>query len=183
MAGTKIIKGLGQFLDQMKTLRNEDIYKVLRKSEVKALTAPRAKLAAMYRDHKGTHDLNQTDAQKSWRWRAKKHQPIHPIKESRGIIARNIYQHAVQPRNIGKNNASVWARIWAHTQNSWLIEHGRYRDPVRAYKGWNIFQKFFTTYGATINARFTEDIGYGLEKVFKRIAKETSAATARQEKK
>ncbi len=32
----KIIKGLDQFLDQMKTMRSDDIYKVLRKAEVKA---------------------------------------------------------------------------------------------------------------------------------------------------
>lgn len=176
-SSSKVIKGLGEFLDQMKTMRNEDIYKVLRKAEVKALTAPRGKLAGMYGTWVGKNDINQTDAQKSWRWRAKKHQPLHPIKESRINIAHNIYSHAIAPRNIGKNNASVWARIWGHTQNSWLIEHGRYRDPSRAYRGWKVFEKFFQMYGATINARFTEDIGYGLEKVFKRVASEINKAS------
>ena len=173
----KIIKGLAEFLDQMKTLRNEDIYKVLRKAEVKALTAPRNKLASMYGTWVGKNDLNQTDAQKSWRWRAKKHQPLHPIKESRINIAHNIYSHDIRPKNIGKKDATVWARIWGSTQNSWLIEHGRYVNPSRKYIGWKVFDHFFKTYGATINARFTEDIGYGLEKVIKRIAKEVNNAS------
>ena len=172
----KVIKGLAEFLDQMKTMRNEDIFKVLRKAEVKALTAPRGKLAGMYGTWVGKNDLNQTEAQKSWRWRAKKHQPIHPIKESRINIAHNIYSHAIRPTNIGKKNATVWARIWGSTQNSWLIEHGRYRSPSRAYRGWKVFEKFFQMYGATINARLTEDIGYGLEKVFKRVASEINKA-------
>ncbi|WP_461249368.1 hypothetical protein, partial [Streptococcus uberis] len=59
----KIIKGLAEFLDQMKTMRNDDIYKVLRKAEVKALTAPRGKLASMYGTYVGKNDNNQTDAQ------------------------------------------------------------------------------------------------------------------------
>ena len=172
----KIIKGLDQFLDQMKTMRTDDIYKVLRKAEVKALTAPRGKLASMYGQYVGKNDDNQTEAQKSWRWRAKKHQPIHPIKESRLRIAHNIYHHKVIPKNIGKNKASVWARIWGYTQNSWLIEHGRYMEPSRAYEGWQVFRKFFQMYGATINAKFTKDIGYGLDKVFARIAKEMNKA-------
>lgn len=172
----KIIKGLDQFLDQMKTMRSEDIYKVLRKAEVKALTAPRGKLASMYGTYVGKNDENQTDAQKSWRWRAKKFQPIHPITESRLRIAHNIYSHRIITKEIGKNKASVWARIWGHTQNSWLIEHGRYKDPSRAYQGWQIFRSFFQTYGATINAKFTEDVGYGLDKVFKRIANEMNKA-------
>ena len=172
----KVIKGLAEFLDQMKTMRNEDIFKVLRKAEVKALTAPRGKLASMYGTFVGKNDANQTEAQKSWRWRAKKHQPMHPIKESRINIAHNIYSHAIRPTNIGKKNATVWARIWGSTQNSWLIEHGRYRDPSRAYRGWKVFEKFFQMYGATINARFTEDIGVGLDKVFKRVASEINKA-------
>ena len=172
----KIIKGLDQFLDQMKTLHSDDIYKVLRKAEVKALTAPRGKLASMYGTFVGKNDINQTEAQKSWRWRAKKHQPMHPIRESRLRIAHNIYSHAIRPKNIGKKNATVWARIWGSTQNSWLIEHGRYKDPSRAYRGWKVFEKFFQMYGATINARFTEDIGIGLEKVFKRVASQINKA-------
>ena len=172
----KVIKGLGEFLDQMKTMRNEDIFKVLIKAEVKALTAPRGKLASMYGTYVGKNDENQTDAQKSWRWRAKKHQPMHPIKESRINIAHNIYSHAIRPKNIGRNKATVWARIWGSTQNSWLIEHGRYKDPSRAYRGWKVFEKFFQMYGATINARFTEDIGIGLEKVFKRVASQINKA-------
>ena len=175
--GRKVIKGLGEFLDQMKTLRNEDIYKVLRKAEVKALTAPRGKLASMYGTWTGKNDLNQTDAQKSWRWRAKKHQPMHPIKESRINIAHNIYSHSILPKNIGKQNRTVWARIWGSTQNSWLIEHGRYVNPARAYTGWKVFQKFFEIYGATINARFTQDIGYGLEKAISRITNEVNKAS------
>lgn len=173
----KVIKGLGEFLEQMKTLRNEDIYKILRKAEVKALTLPRGKLAGIYGTARGKHDLNQTKSQLAWRWRAKKHQPMHPVGESRVNIARNIYSHQITPKNIGKNNASVWARIWGHTQNSWLIEHGRYKDPSRAYTGWKLFEKFFKTYGATINDRFTRDIGYGLDKVFKRIASEINKAS------
>jgi len=172
----KIIKGLDQFLDQMKTMRSDDIYKVLRKAEVKALTAPRGKLASMYGTYVGKNDENQTDAQKSWRWRAKKHQPMHPIKESRLRIAHNIYSHKIVTKEIGKNKATVWARIWGKTQNSWLIEHGRYVDPSRAYQGWQVFRKFFQMYGATINAKFTADIGYGLDKVFARIAKEMNKA-------
>jgi hypothetical protein len=172
----KIIKGLDQFLDQMKTLHSDDIYKVLRKAEVSALTKPRDKLASMYGTFKGKNDENQTDAQKAWRWRAKKHQPMHPIKESRLRIAHNIYSHKIIPKEIGKNKATVWARIWGRTQNSWLIEHGRYVNPSRAYQGWQIFRKFFQMYGATINAKFTEDVGYGLEKVFARIAKEMNKA-------
>ena len=172
----KIIKGLDQFLDQMKTMRSDDIYKVLRKAEVTALTAPRDKLASMYGTYVAKNDDNQTEAQKSWRWRAKKHQPIHPIKESRLRIAQNIYSHAIIPKEIGKSKATVWARIWGRTQNSWLIEHGRYIDPSRAYQGWQIFRSFFRMYGATINAKFTEDVGHGLEKVFNRIAKEMRSA-------
>ena len=172
----RIIKGLDEFLEQMKTLRDEDIYKILNKAEIKALTKPRDRLAEMYGTWAGKNDLNQTEAQKSWRWRAKKHQPMHPIKESRINIAHNIYSHAIRPTNIGKKNATVWARIWGSTQNSWLIEHGRYIDPSRAYRGWKVFEKFFQMYGATINAKFTEDIGYGLEKVFARIAKEMNKA-------
>ena len=172
----KIIKGLDQFLDQMKTLHSDDIYKVLRKAEVKALTAPKGKLASMYGTYKAKNDDNQTDAQKSWRWRAKKHQPMHPIRESRLRIAHNIYSNKIIPKEIGKNKATVWARIFSSTQNSWLIEHGRYLDPSRAYQGWQIFRKFFQMYGATINAKFTEDVGYGLEKVFARIAKEMNKA-------
>ena len=172
----KIIKGLDQFLDQMKTLHSDDIYKVLRKAEVKALTAPKGKLASMYGTHVGKNDINQTEAQKSWRWRAKKHQPMHPIRESRLRIAHNIYSNKIIPKEIGRNKATVWARIFGRTQNSWLIEHGRYKDPSRAYQGWQIFRAFFQMYGATINAKFTEDVGYGLEKVFARIAKEMNKA-------
>ena len=87
----RIIKGLDEFLEQMKTLRDEDIYKILNKAEIKALTKPRDRLAEMYGTWAGKNDLNQTEAQKSWRWRAKKHQPMHPIKESRVNIAHNIY--------------------------------------------------------------------------------------------
>jgi hypothetical protein len=172
----KIIKGLDQFLDQMKTMRTEDIYKVLSRAEIKALTRPRDKLAGLYGTYIGKNDDNQTEAQKSWRWRANKHQPIHPIKESRLRIAHNIYSHRIIPYAIGKNKASVWSRIWSYTQNSFLIENGRYRDPARAYTGWKIFQYFFKTHAATINAKFTEDVGYGLDKVFKRIASEMNKA-------
>jgi len=172
----KIIKGLDQFLDQMKTLHSDDIYKILRKAEIKALTAPRGKLASMYGTYVGKNDINQTDAQKSWRWRAKKHQPMHPIRESRLRIAKNIYSNEIIPKEIGKNKATVWARIFGRTQNSWLIEHGRYLNPARKYTGWKVFEKFFKMYGATINAKFTEDIGIGLEKVFARVAKEINKA-------
>lgn len=172
----KIIKGLDEFLDLMKIMRSDDIYKVLHKAEVVALTRPRDELASMYGTYKGKNDDNQTEAQKAWRWRAKKHQPMHPIKESRLRIAHNIYSHKIVTREIGRNKATVWARIWGKTQNSWLIEHGRYKDPSRAYQGWQVFRKFFQMYGATINAKFTEDIGYGLDKVFARIAKEMNKA-------
>ena len=101
---------------------------------------------------------------------------MHPIRESRLRIAHNIYSNKIIPKEIGKNKATVWARIWGKTQNSWLIEHGRYKDPARAYTGWKIFQYFFKTHAATINAKFTEDVGYGLDKVFKRIAKEMNKA-------
>ena len=172
----KIIKGLDQFLDQMKTMRTDDLYKVLKKAEVKALTRPRDKLAGLYGTYIAKNDDNQTEAQKSWRWRAKKHQPMHPIKESRLRIAHNIYSNKIIPKEIGKNKATVWARIFGRTQNSWLIEHGRYKDSSRAYQGWQVFRKFFQMYGATINAKFTADIGYGLDKVFARIAKEMNKA-------
>ena len=172
----KIIKGLDEFLVQMKTLRQDDVFRVLRKSQKTALTLPQGKLAGLYASFRGKRDLNQTEAQKSWRWRAKKHQPIHPIKESRERIAQNIYSHRIIPKEIGKDKATVWARIWGKTQNSWLIEHGRYKDPSRAYQGWQIFRAFFQMYGATINAKFTEDVGYGLDKVFKRIASEMNKA-------
>ena len=175
-SNSRIIKGLDEFLEQMKTLRDEDIYKILNKAEIKALTKPKDRLAEMYGTFVGKNDLNQTEAQKSWRWRAKKHQPMHPIKESRVNIAHNIYSHDIRPKNIGKKDATVWARIWGSTQNSWLIEHGRYKDPSRAYQGWQVFRKFFQIYGATINAKFTEDIGIGLEKVFARVAKEINKA-------
>ena len=172
----KIIKGLDEFLVQMKTLRQDDVFRVLRKSQKTALTLPQGKLAGLYASFRGKRDLNQTEAQKSWRWRAKKHQPMHPIGESRINIARSIVREKITPRNIGKNKASVWSRIVGYTNNSWLIEHGRYKDPSRAYQGWQVFRKFFQMYGATINARFTEDIGIGLEKVFARIAKEMNKA-------
>ncbi len=95
---------------------------------------------------------------------------------SRLRIANNIYRQKIVKKEIGKNKATVWARIWGKTQNSWLIEHGRYKDPSRAYQGWQVFRKFFQMYGATINAKFTADIGYGLDKVFARIAKEMNKA-------
>ncbi|NDG65288.1 MAG: hypothetical protein EBY29_17795, partial [Planctomycetes bacterium] len=136
----KIIKGLDQFMDQMKVMRSDDLYKILHKAEIKALTRPRDKIAGIYAGFKGKHDLNQTQSELNSRWRAAKHQPIHPIRESRIGIAQNIYHNRIRPKNIGKNDASVWARIFGHTRNSWLIEHGRYRDPSRAYTGWQIFR-------------------------------------------
>lgn len=172
----KIIKGLDEFLVQMKTLRQDDVFKVLRKSQKTALTLPQGKLAGLYASFKGRRDLNQTEAQKSWRWRAKKHQPMHPIGESRINIARSIVREKIKPRNIGKNKASVWSRIVGHTNNSWLIEHGRYKDPARAYQGWQVFEKFFKTYGRTIHDRFTDDVGKGFDRVFKRIANEINKA-------
>ena len=52
----RIIKGLDEFLEQMKTLRDEDIYKILNKAEIKALTKPRDRLAEMYGTWAGKND-------------------------------------------------------------------------------------------------------------------------------
>ena len=122
----KIIKGLDEFLVQMKTLRQDDVFRVLRKSQKTALTLPQGKLAGLYASF---------------------------------------------------NKATVWARIWGRTQNSWLIEHGRYKDPSRAYRGWKVFEKFFQTYGRTIHDRFTDDVGKGFDRVFKRITSEMNKAS------
>ena len=172
----KIVKGLEEFLDGMKKLHSDDIYNILNKAEVKAMTRPRDKIAGMFAGWHGKRDLNQTEAQLETRWRAQKHQPIHPVKESREIIARSIYHNKVKPRNIGNRKTTVWSRIWGATQNSWLIENGRWKDPAAAYNGWNVFKKFFAMNSAEISAKFTAELEARIAKALQKMAAEMNGA-------
>ena len=78
-------------------------------------------------------------------------------------IAANILKNKIKPKLIN-NGLSVWARIFGSTQNSWIIEFGRYLDPARAYTGWQIFRQVFNQLTFSVEMTLREEVRKGLSK-------------------
>lgn len=169
------VDGFNTFYNAMKKLSGEELYRVISEAERKALTPARKDLARNYGAWRGKHDSEQTASRLLWRWRAKKWQPIHPVGESRGLISVNIAKHQIRTR-LARGGKYVWGKVFGSTQNSWLIEHGRYKDAARAYQGWNVFRRYFESYGASLKSIMEASLTKGFADSAKRLAREAAAA-------
>ena len=78
-------------------------------------------------------------------------------------IAANILKNRIKPKVIN-NGLSVWARIFGSTNNSWLIEFGRYKDPARAFTGWQIFKQVFNQLSFSVEMTLREEVKNGLKR-------------------
>ena len=175
MAIRRDVQGFKQFQDGMHKLAVEDLIKILSKAEKKALEPMRITAARYYARKVGTWDNKQTEAQASWRWaggwtsgwtrrRVKgKRDVVHPQGESRNFISQNILKNKIKPRVI-RNGLSVWAKIFGATNNSWLIEFGRYKDSARAFKGWHIFMQVFNELAFSVEGVLREEVKAGLKR-------------------
>ena len=181
------IDGFQQFQKNMQKLCVEDLFLILAKAEKKAMEPMRITAARYFAQKRGTWDNKQTEAQKSWRWaggwtsgwtgkRVKgKRDVVHPQGESRELIAANILKHKIKPQVIN-NKTSVWAKIFGSTQNSWLIEFGRYKDPARRYAGWNIFRQVFHQLTFSVELSLREEVQKGLTRWGNEIEKRLKAS-------
>jgi hypothetical protein len=76
----------------------------------------------------------------------------------------------IKPRVL-RDGRSVWAKIFGSTQNSWLIEFGRYKDPARAFKGWQIFMQVFNQLAFSVEGALREEVRAGLKRWENAIAR------------
>lgn len=169
------VDGFKQFENTMTKLKVDDLFAILSKAEKKAMEPMRITAARYFANKRGTWDGKQTQAQASWRWAGGytsgwtgsqvkgKRNVSHPQGESRMNIAANILKNRIKPKVIN-NGLSVWARIFGSTQNSWLIEFGRYKDPARAFTGWQIFKQVFNQLAFSVELTLREEVKSGLKK-------------------
>ena len=182
MAIRRDVQGFKQFQDSMHKLGVDDLVQILFRAEKKAMEPMRITAARYYATKVGAWDGKQTDAQASWRWaggwtsgwtgkRVKgKRDVVHPQGESRMLIAKNILKNTIKPRVL-RDGRSVWAKIFGSTNNSWLIEFGRYKDPARAFKGWQIFMQVFNQLAFSVEGALREEVRAGLKRWENAIAR------------
>lgn len=178
----RVVDGFKQFEQTMKQLSVDELFKILSKAEKKAMEPMRITASRYYAEKKGRWDNVQTEAQASWRWAGGytsgwtgkifkgKRDVVHPQGESRKFIAQNILKNKIKPKYVN-NKLSVWARIFGSTQNSWLIEFGRYKDAARAYKGWQIFRQVFNELSFSVETSLRQEVKNGLERWGNQIEK------------
>ena len=178
----RYVNGFQQFEKLMGKMNAEDLFEIISAAQKKSLKPIQVTASRMYAEHKGTWDDKQTEAQKSWRWAGGytsgwtgrkvkgKRDVIHPQGESRALIAMNILKNKPKPKRIN-NNLSVWAKIFGSTQNSWLIEFGRYKDPARAYNGWRIFRNIFNQLAFSTEGLLRHEMQQGFKRWENKIGK------------
>jgi len=176
------VQGFKQFQEGMQKLAVDHLFEILSRAEKKAMEPMRITAARYYATKVGAWDGKQTEAQASWRWaggwtsgwtgrRVKgKRDVVHPQGESRILIAQNILKNKIKPRPI-RGGLSVWAKMFGSTQNSWLIEFGRYKDPARAFTGWRIFRQVFEQLSFSVEVSLRDEVRAGLKRWENAMAK------------
>jgi len=133
------IPDLTRFADALKMVRGNKS-RLLCMKAVRAAMEPVQKVtAAQYAQHVGKFDDNQSEAKLLHRWGG----GHHNVGESRRTMARSIMRGPPKVKKIQGSN--YLAKIWTQTNNSFLIDKGRYKDVARAYKGWGVMAYIFNT--------------------------------------
>ena len=140
---------LNQFADNLKLLKKELVGKIIAKAMREAMDPVQRVAGAQYLQRTGAHDFNQTEAKLLNRWGGSKSNR-HPVGESRQRVAASILKIKTKSiRGIRKNASgephAILYKLFGKTQNSWLLEFGRYRDAARKYHGWGTLQKVVNT--------------------------------------
>jgi hypothetical protein len=147
-------------------------------------------IAAQYLQHIGKHDFNQTPAQIRSRWGGGR--TIHPIGESRQHIGISILRtknnalKGIRKASDGTPNAFIY-KVWGKTQNSWLVNFGRYKSPAEKYRGWGLFESVFNILSSTVQQKMIDKVKEGMDKAanqfwkdFARIGKPSEVGTTRR---
>jgi len=176
------VKGFQQFEKLMQNMVAQDLFVIVAAAQKKALKPMQVTASRMYAEHKGTWDGKQTEAQKSWRWAGGytsgwtgkkvkgKRDVVHPQGESRAIIAMNFLKNRPKPKLVNKK-LSIFSQIFGVSQNSWLIEFGRYKDPARAYNGWRIFRNVFNQLAFSTEGLLRHEMQQGFKRWENKIGK------------
>ena len=147
-------------------------------------------IAAQYLQHIGKHDFNQTPAQIRSRWGGGR--TIHPIGESRQHIGISILRtknnslKGIRKASDGTPNAFIY-KVWGKTQNSWLVNFGRYKSAAEKYRGWGLFESVFNILSSTVQQKMIDKVKEGMDKAanqfwkdFARIGKPSEVGTTRR---
>lgn len=147
-------------------------------------------IAAQYIQHVGKHDFNQTPAQVKSRWGGGR--IIHPIGESRQHVGISILKtknnsvKGIRKASDGTPNAFVY-KVWGKTQNSWLVNFGRYKSAALKYKGWGLMEQVFNTMSTYAQQKMIDKVKEGMDKAcqqfwrdFARTGKSSEVGTTRR---
>ena len=146
--------------------------------------------ANQYLQQPGKHDSAQSPAQVRSRWGGGR--TIHPIGESRQHVGISILKtkttsmKGIRKAADGTSNAFIY-KVWGKTQNSFLLEFGRTRNPASNYKGWGVLQTVFNTMSVFAQLKLIEKVKEGMDKAanqfwkdFARIGKPSEVGTTRR---
>lgn len=159
---------LNQFADNLKLLKGELIKKIISKAMREAMDPVQRVAGAQYLQRTGAHDFNQTEAQLLNRWGGNKSNR-HPVGESRQRVAASIFKTKIKSIKGIRKNASgepqaILLKLFGKTQNSWLLEFGRYKDAARKYHGWGTLQKVVNTMATFTQAKLVSSVKESMDK-------------------
>lgn len=132
------VPDLTRFADALKLMRNKERVTFLCSKAMREAMKPAQKvIAAQYGQHVGKFDSNQSETALRHRWGSGR----HIVGESRRAVARSMLRGNPKVKNIKTNN--FLAKIWGQTNNSFLLEVGRYKNVARFYRGWGLMSGIF----------------------------------------
>jgi hypothetical protein len=131
------VPDLTRFAEGLKLIRGKKVKQMCFTAVREAMKPVQKVTAAQYAQKSGKFDMNQSETALRHRWGGGRHN----VGESRRTISRSIMGGPPKVKTIRGSN--YLSKIWGQTNNSFLIEVGRYKDVARSYKGWGLMSYIF----------------------------------------